>query len=118
MLFSDRVYEVNGKYWDIALAQYVDEPDSGKTIVELIPASGGASEEYLIETLKFYNLPLGQFGESEEEEISEADQKIAELSQKVAELTALVESFQTSSSTFSTETSDTSNSTKEQQYEL
>lgn len=61
MLAEELVYKVEGKYWDVALADYVSEPTPGKEVVELVQAGQPADEAYLGRTLAFYNFPLGKF---------------------------------------------------------
>lgn len=57
---EELVYKVQGKYWDVELAEYVSVPASGKEVVELFANGLPADEAYLAQTLAFYGYPLGE----------------------------------------------------------
>ena len=93
MLGTNLVYKVEGKYWDVALADYVSEPTPGKDVVELVQAGHPADEAYLKQTLAFYNFPLGKFAPAQTQKTLE--ERLAELE---AEMTSIKEQLQTASS--------------------
>lgn len=93
MLAEDLIYKVEGKYWDVALADYVSEPTPGKEVVELVQAGKPADEAYLGRTLAFYNFPLGKFAPAQTQKTLE--ERLAELE---AEMASIKEQLQTVSS--------------------
>lgn len=102
MAYPNIIYLVEGKYWDVQLAQYVDEPDSTKKVITLYSDGFPATEEYLASTLRFYNFPLGQFetGSGEESDKS-IEEKLNELILEVTSLKSQLNTFQTTVSTLS-----------------
>ena len=99
MLAEDLIYKVEGKYWDVALADYVSEPTPGKEVVELVQAGHPADEEYLGRTLAFYNFPLGKFAPAQTQKTLEG--RLAELE---AEMASIKEQLQSASSDETTST--------------
>ena len=92
---GDFVYEVDGKYWDVAKGMYVDTVPKGAVINRLYQSGKPANEEYLIATLKRYGYPLGQFASDESEESTETlEERIARLEAELAELKAQAVQFQ------------------------
>ena len=91
---DDVVYSIEGgaRLWDVALAKYVREAQDGKRVVCLKTAEGDDSEAYLIRTLKFYNLPLGQFAPIENRK--NLEERLALLEAEIAELRAKAANFQ------------------------
>lgn len=84
MLAEDLIYKVEGKYWDVALADYVSEPTPGKEVVELVQAGQPADEAYLGRTLAFYNFPLGKFAPDQTQKTLE--ERLAELEAEMASI--------------------------------
>lgn len=99
MLGTNLIYKVEGKYWDVALADYVSEPTPGKEVVELVQAGHPADEAYLGRTLAFYNFPLGKFAPTQTQKTLE--ERLAELE---AEMASIKEQLQSASSNETTST--------------
>ena len=99
MLAEELVYKVEGKYWDVALADYVSEPTPGKEVVELVQAGQPADEAYLGRTLAFYNFPLGKFAPAQTQKTLE--ERLVELE---AEMALIKEQLQSASSDETTST--------------
>lgn len=99
MVNTNLVYKVEGKYWDVALADYVSEPTPGKEVVELVQAGHPADEAYLGRTLAFYNFPLGKFAPAQTQKTLE--ERLAELE---AEMASIKVQLQTASSDETTST--------------
>lgn len=97
MEYEDLVYKVGETYWDVEQACYVETPTPRKYVVELAPYGEPPSEEYLIDTLKFYNFPLGKFAPVQTQNTLE--ERLAELE---AELASVKEQLQKASSEQST----------------
>lgn len=93
MFDNDLVYLVEGKYWDVALAQYVDTPDPAKNIIKLYSNGKPAKEDYLIRTLRFYKFPLGQF-ETEADKVKPVEERLTEVETTLKKLTEQLSTFQ------------------------
>ena len=90
MVAEELVYKVEGKYWDVALADYVSKPTPGKEVVELVQAGKPADEAYLGRTLAFYDFPLGKFApehtkKSLEERLAELEAEMASIKEQLQE---------------------------------
>lgn len=99
MVAEELIYKVEGKYWDVALADYVSKPAPGKEVVELVQAGKPADEAYLGRTLAFYNFPLGKFAPAQAQKTLE--ERLAELE---AEMASIKEQLQSVSSDETTST--------------
>ena len=99
MVAEELVYKVEGKYWDVELADYVSEPTPDKEVVELVQAGKPADEAYLGRTLAFYNFPLGKFAPAQTQKTLE--ERLAELE---AEMASIKEQLQSVSSDETTST--------------
>ena len=82
------VYKVEGKYWDVEEAAYVDSPNPKKKVVELFQGGKPADEAYLGRTLTFYNFPLGKFAPAEtkkslEERLEELETEMASVKEQL-----------------------------------
>lgn len=82
------VYKVEGKYWDVEEADYVDSPNPKKEVVELFQSGRPADEAYLGRTLAFYNFPLGKFAPAEtkkslEERLEELETEMASVKEQL-----------------------------------
>ena len=89
------VYEVGGRYWDVAEGKYVDSVPAGKQVNRLFDCGKPADEAYLIKTLMQYGYPLGQFASKEPAESTETlEERIARLEAELAELKAQAVQFQ------------------------
>ena len=99
MLEEDLIYKVEGKYWDVEEADYVDTPNPKKEVVELFQSGRPADEAYLGRTLAFYNFPLGKFAPAQTQRTLE--ERLAELE---AEMASIKEQLQTASSDETTST--------------
>lgn len=97
MLAEDLIYKVEGKYWDVALADYVSEPIPGKEVVELVQAGKPADEAYLGRTLAFYNFPLGKFAPVQTQKTLE--ERLAELEAEMASIKEQLQSVSSESTT-------------------
>ena len=64
--FSTLVYELpDGRLWDVAEARYVDAIPDGKQAKALtLSEPGKDAEQCLVETLLFYQYPLGAFADT------------------------------------------------------
>ena len=76
------VYKVEGKYWDVEEADYVDSPNPKKEVVELFQSGRPADEAYLGRTLAFYNFPLGKFAPAVT--IKSLEERLVELETEMA----------------------------------
>lgn len=88
MLAEDLIYKVEGKYWDVEEADYVDTPNPKKEVVELFQGGKPADEAYLGRTLAFYNFPLGKFAPVEtkkslEERLEELETEMASVKEQL-----------------------------------
>lgn len=90
MVAEELVYKVEGKYWDVELADYVSEPTPGKEVVELVQAGQPADEAYLGRTLAFYNFPLGKFAPAQTQKTLE--ERLAELEAEIASIKVQLQS--------------------------
>lgn len=97
MVSTELVYKVEGKYWDVALADYVPEPTPGKEVVELVQAGRPADEAYLGRTLAFYNFPLGKFAPAQAQKTLE--ERLAELEAEMASIKEQLQSVSSESTT-------------------
>lgn len=58
------IYELdNGMLWDTRQARYIEQAPAPDFVQKLRSAEGQSDEAYLIETLKFYGLPLGDLSD-------------------------------------------------------
>lgn len=88
---GDIIYEVNGKYWNVDQACYVDTIEEGSEVIVLFNNGKPADEESLIRTLQYYNMPLGHLVTEESKETLE--ERIARLEAELAELKAQAVQF-------------------------
>ena len=69
LLFGDHdrpqeriIYKLlDGRMWDTSAAKWIDVVPNDGGLVTLMSADGTSNEEYLLDTLKFYHYPLGEF---------------------------------------------------------
>lgn len=97
MVAEKLVYKVEGKYWDVELADYVSEPTPGKEVVELVQAGQPADEAYLGRTLAFYNFPLGKFAPAQTQKTLE--ERLAELEAEMASIKVQLQSISSDETT-------------------
>lgn len=88
MNWANVVYKVNGRFWDVASAKYVEVPAAGKDIIELFQGGHPADEAYLARTLVFYNCPLGEFAskygqKSLEDRLKELEAEMASIKEQL-----------------------------------
>lgn len=98
-MFKFLVYLVQGRYWDVESASYVEQPTQGKRVVALYNDGEPADEAYLIDTLKFYKLPLGEFApensqKSVEERLSDLEDEISEMKSHFSEARSIMVQLQ------------------------
>ena len=92
---NDFVYEVMGRYWDVARGCYIDSVPVGVLVVQLYKDGQPAGEDYLVDTLKYYGYPLGQFATNESDgSVETLEERIARLEAELAELKAQAVQFQ------------------------
>lgn len=70
MIETASFYELNdGRFWSIAEACFVDTVPEGSEVILLYADGKPAGEEYLVKTLVFYNFPLGELENIDEQSI-------------------------------------------------
>ena len=98
---TDIVYNVQGRYWDIDVGGWVEEPDSSKEVIILRSNGKPAGEDVLLKTLKLHNYALGEFDTSEptvslEDQVASLTERVTTLESVLGGIRENLASFQSS----------------------
>lgn len=97
-----RVYKVGDRFWSTSLAQWIASPEKGANVVELLRSTGPVDEQYLVDTLKFYGFPLGEYSEVDNKRSLE--DRLVQLEAEMAEIRSQLSTFQEAPETSNTPT--------------